>query len=288
MNDFYWKGNKKCAVAITVNLNGEYFWLSMFPDCHNKPKTLSLGTFGIDTGLPRILDIFEEYNIKSTFFVPGAIIEKYSEKIKMIVRNNHEIANHGYLHENFALKNKEEQKDALIKSNELIKSITGKYPTGFRAPEGEITQTTYELLEEFNFIYDSSLMDDYLPYSLKLNNKKYNIIQLPIQWQLYDFPYFAFNYSPAFPSGQGRISSYSSVLSNWIYEFDGYRNNHLAYILQIDPQTMGTPGRVLMLKKFIDYVIATNDAWFCTCNEMAIYYKENLRQFDGDDDESEN
>ena len=79
--NFKWKDNKKCAVAITVNLKGEYFWLSMFPDSKNKPKTLSLGTFGIDVGLDRVLDLFENYDIKSTFFIPGAIIEKYESKM---------------------------------------------------------------------------------------------------------------------------------------------------------------------------------------------------------------
>lgn len=277
MKAFKWKNGKKCAVAITVNLNGEYFWLSMFPDCKNKPKTLSLGTFGINVGLGRVLDLFDKYGIKSTFFIPAAVAENYFDKVTDIFRRGHEIANHGYAHENLALLTKEEQREIIVKSNEMIKSITGAVPVGFRAPEGEVTKETYDILEDIGFLYDSSLLDDNMPYFLKLENKEYNIVELPIQWQLYDFPYFAFNYSPAFPSGQGRIAPYSNVLNNWIYEYEGYKNKGLAYILQIEPQTIGTPGRILMLRKLIEHITKSDDAWICTCEEMMNYYRENCR-----------
>lgn len=277
MEAFKWKNGKKCAVAITVNLNGEYFWLSMFPDCKNKPKTLSLGTFGINVGLGRVLDLFDKYGIKSTFFIPAAVAENYFDKVTDIFRRGHEIANHGYAHENLALLAKEDQREIIVKSNEMIKSITGAAPVGFRAPEGEVTKETYDILEDIGFSYDSSLLDDNMPYFLRLENKEYNIVELPIQWQLYDFPYFAFNYSPAFPAGQGRIAPYSNVLNNWIHEYEGYKNKGLAYILQIEPQTIGTPGRILMLRKLIEHITKSGDAWICTCEEMMNYYRENCR-----------
>ncbi len=276
MYKFKWKNNKKCAVAITVNLSGEYFWLSMFPESINKPKTLSMGEFGVKVGLERLLDLFEKHDIEATFFVTGKIIEKYEKKIKLICDKNHEIANYGYENENFALLNKEEQEYSLEKTNKIIKELTGYKPRGFRAPDGEITEDTYDILEKMNFLYDSSLMDDFLPYFMKFKNKEYNIVQMPIKWQLYDFPYFAFNYSPAFPEGQGRISSYDGVLKNWIYEYEGYKKNNLLYILQLSPQTIGTPGRMIMLKEFIEYIKKNNDTWIAKSSEIVEYFKSNI------------
>lgn len=274
MGSIVWKDNKKCAVAITINLNGEYFWLSLDPDSVNRPKTLSLGTFGMEIGLERVLDVLEKYNIKSTFFIPAGIIEKYKDKIEMIHHKNHEIANHGYEHENFGLLDKDSQRDLLVKSNKIIQEIIGKSPRGFRAPEGEINKETYDLLEELGFDYDSSLMDDYIPYDLKIDDTSYDILEIPIQWQNYDFPYFGFNYSPAFPAGQGRIASYSQVLENWIYEYEGYKQKGLCFVLQIDPQTMGTPGRILILKKFLDHITKEDDTWISTCEEIVDHIKK--------------
>ena len=105
-----WKNNSSCAVMVSVNLDAEFFWLSLSPDCINRPKTMSMGQYGMLRGLPRILDLFDKYNIKATFFTPGKVVEKYPEDIKEIVKRGHEIGFHGYEHENFGLMTEDEQK----------------------------------------------------------------------------------------------------------------------------------------------------------------------------------
>ncbi|MCR4436045.1 MAG: polysaccharide deacetylase [Clostridiales bacterium] len=264
-----WKCKKDCAVAVTINLDGEYFWLSMFPDSVNKPKTLSMGTFGLKRGLDRILDTADRFNIPCTFFVPGKIAETYPQKILEIAKRGHEIANHGYAHENFSKLTLQEQRESLIKCNEAVERICGKKPVGFRAPEGELTKETLKLLYDSGFLYSSSLYNDDRPYFIELDGKTTDLVEIPLQWQLSDFPYFAFNYSPAFPAGQGRIANYTQVLNNWKYEFTGYANSGLAYVLQLDPQTIGTPGRIGLLEELLEFITSSHDVWFCTCSELA-------------------
>ena len=50
--------------------------------------------------------------------------------------------------------------------------------------------------------------------------KRGNLIEIPMNWNMHDFPYFAFNYGPAFPIGQSRVSSYKRVEENYIEEMD--------------------------------------------------------------------
>ena len=87
---------KRCAAFITVNLSAEFFWLSLDKKAADMPKTLSLGQYGMSHGLPRILDLFDEFKIKATFFVPGKTAEVYPEAVKEIADRGHEIACHGY------------------------------------------------------------------------------------------------------------------------------------------------------------------------------------------------
>ena len=54
-----WPAGYECAAMITLNLNAELFWLDLDPDCADKPKTLSLGQYGMNRGLDRILDILD-------------------------------------------------------------------------------------------------------------------------------------------------------------------------------------------------------------------------------------
>ena len=100
------------------------------------------------------------------------------------------------------------------------------------------------------------------------------ILQIPQQWANFDLPYFAFNYRPAFPFGQGRVANYSNVLSNWKDEFTGHYNHRLCYNLQLDPQSTGSPGRFAMLREFLEYMCAHEGVWFATGSELADFCKQ--------------
>lgn len=263
-----WKNGAQCAVMVTVNLDAEMFWLSLSQDVINRPKTMSMGQYGMKRGLDRVLDTLDEFGIKATFFVPGRVAELYPEKLHEVVSRGHEIANHGYAHENFAMLSETEQKTAMRKGFEAIKKVCGVDARGFRAPEGELTLKTLRLAKECGAVYSSNLCNDDRPYIKDIGSGE-SIVEIPIHWELFDLPYFAFNYRPAFPKGQGRVANYSQVLNNWKEEYYAYRDEGLCYVLQIDPQTIGTPGRIELLHELLAEIKKDGTAWYATGSEMA-------------------
>ena len=58
---------------------------------------------------PKLLDILDEYDAKCTFFLVGLWVDKYPDMVQAIVERGHEIGNHGYTHERFVEKSREEQ-----------------------------------------------------------------------------------------------------------------------------------------------------------------------------------
>ena len=50
-------------------------------------------------GMPRLLDLYEKYNVRSTFFFTGYIAKLYPEIVKMVIPYGHEIGSHGLSHE---------------------------------------------------------------------------------------------------------------------------------------------------------------------------------------------
>lgn len=268
-----WPNNMKCVAMITINLNAELFWLQLDQGCIDMPKTLSLGQYGMKRGLYRIIDILEARNIKATFFVPGWIAENYSEDIVRIQEKGHEIAALGYAHENMALLTEKEQDVVMKKSINAIEKVCSVKPKGFRSPEGELTIDTLRIAKNNGMNYSSNLSDDDRPYYKDLD-KEMDLLEIPIHWANYDLPYFAFNYKPAFPAGQGRIANYTGVLSNWKDEFYGCHDYGLCYVLQLDPQAIGAPGRIGMLEELLDYMENLGDVWYATGSEMFEYYEE--------------
>lgn len=270
-----WPDNKKCAVVITLNLNAELFWLQLDPSCINMPKTLSLGQYGMSRGLERILDILDEKNIKSTCFVPGWVAENYTEKVREVNARGHELAVLGYHHENMALLSPEEQEKVFEKSIAALKNCCDATPKGFRSPEGELTLDTLRIAQKHGIEYSSNLCDDDRPYFKELGNEQC-LLEIPIHWVNYDLPYFAFNYRPAFPAGQGRIANYSGVLSNWKDEFSGCYEYGLCYVLQLDPSAIGAPGRAYMLEELLTFMQSHDDVWFATAEEILKYENERI------------
>ena len=268
-----WPQEKKCAAMITINLNAELFWLQIDPDCKNMPKTLSLGQYGMTRGVDRILDVLEERGIKATFFTPGWVAENYSEKVREIKAKGHEIAALGYHHEHMALLSNEEQEEAMKKSIAAIETVCGVTPKGFRSPEGELTMDTLRIAKQCGMDYSSNLCDDDRPYFKDLGEGS-SLLEIPIHWVNYDLPYFAFNYRPAFPAGQGRIANYTGVLNNWKDEFAGCREYGLCYVLQLDPAFIGAPGRIGLLEEILDTMKETGDVWFATGEEIYQYCAE--------------
>lgn len=109
-----------------------------------------------------ILDLFDKYNVKATFFVTGYFAEKEPEQIKLIKENGREIACHGYNH--FYRGNKDlDIKQDIVRAKGILEEITGENIKGFRAPQMQYSEKLIEILDDLNFEYDSSLHPCYLP-----------------------------------------------------------------------------------------------------------------------------
>jgi len=266
-----WKDGKGSAAIISVELDAELIWLMLDPTNIKRPKVLSMGTYGIHRGLGRMLESLEKRNLKATFFVPGAMAERYPEKIREAAAAGHEIALHGYQHENFGLLEPEQQIEAVEKGIAAIVKAVGRKPSGFRLPEGNMTPETLRILNDAGFLYDSSMADDDIPYQTAIDGWPVRMIEIPMHWEMQDFPYFAFNFFPPFPNGECRISNYGDVLDIWLSELKAFHEFGLCYVIKFDPQTIGTPARIAMFDKVLDEMLA-KDIWIATGEEVASYY----------------
>lgn len=107
-----------------------------------------------------ILDLLDKYNIKATFAVLGTVAEQHPELIKEIYDKGHEIASHAWSHKTLHSLGKNAFEEEIKKSVEMLESITGEQPIGFRAPSFSIDNSTkwaFEILERHGFMYDASV-----------------------------------------------------------------------------------------------------------------------------------
>ena len=84
-----------------------------------------------------LIDILEQYNVKATFFVVGAWVDKYPESVKALHDAGHEVMNHSNTHAHYNSLSTEEIIADINACNDKIEAITGVRPTLIRCPYGE-------------------------------------------------------------------------------------------------------------------------------------------------------
>jgi peptidoglycan/xylan/chitin deacetylase (PgdA/CDA1 family) len=134
-------------------------------------------------GLPLLLDIYEKYNIKSTFFFTGYIAQKFPEVVKMVVPYGHEVASHSMSHlkkNGHDVMNLAKQIKMLSESKKVLEDISGQEVISFRAPALRVNDFTATALIETGYKIDSSVASQRFDMFLSFGGiKKLNWLTAP-------------------------------------------------------------------------------------------------------------
>jgi len=85
---------------------------------------------------PEVLKLLEKYQAKGTFFVTGKKVEQHPEIVLQQTIAGHEIANHSYSHKYISKMSSEELEEEILKTENIIKQVTGQVPKLYRPPGG--------------------------------------------------------------------------------------------------------------------------------------------------------
>ena len=279
-----WPNKAKIAVQFVLNyeeggencvLNGDKYSETFLSEIIGaKPiegrhmNMESIYEYGSRRGFWRIYKNFNDRKIPLTIFGVGLALEKNKEICLAIKESNFEIVSHGYKWIDYQFINEDIEKEHIIKSYEIIKSIFGEYPLGWYT--GRTSPSTRRLVvENTNVIYDSDSYSDDLPYWEKINDKQHLII-----------PYTLDNNDMRFATNQGfnsgeQFFQYLKDSFDCLYK-EGETNPKMMSI-GLHCRLIGRPGRIQSLLKFLDYIQQFNDVWICKRNEIAEHWYQNYK-----------
>ncbi len=103
----------------------------------NKCASLTFDAAWGNEDTQALIDILAKYNVKATFFVVGAWVDKYPESVKALHDAGHEVMSHSNDHAHFASLSADEIMQNLNTCNDKIETVTGTRPLLFRCPYGE-------------------------------------------------------------------------------------------------------------------------------------------------------
>lgn len=116
-------------------------------DCEEKKIAISFDAAWGNDDTETLINILKEYDVKATFFVVGAWVDKYPESVKQLSDAGHQVHNHSNTHPHMPSISGVQKTDELNSCNQKIASVTGKTPTLFRAPYGDYDNATIEAAE---------------------------------------------------------------------------------------------------------------------------------------------
>jgi polysaccharide deacetylase family protein (PEP-CTERM system associated) len=143
---------------MTVDVE-DYFMVEAFSDSVS-PDTWSNWPSRVADNTKRILDLFDAYNVKGTFFFVGWVAEKFPELVRDVHARKHELACHSYWHRTIYSLTPDEFRDDTRAAIRAIEDAAGVKVEGYRAPSWSITKASLwalDILAEEGFTYDSSI-----------------------------------------------------------------------------------------------------------------------------------
>lgn len=152
-------GKKRVLVGYGVDVDAVANWLNTTNGAPQNPTNISRGIYGATVGLDRLLNLFNRYSIRATFFTPAHSLESFPDQLAKVRDAGHEIGLHGYTHEYISQLDAGEQKVVLEKSISVLTNFCGgKKPKGYTAPSWSTSRELIPQLQEAGIMYDHSFM----------------------------------------------------------------------------------------------------------------------------------
>ena len=137
----------------------DWFHVLDNPETSN-PKNWKNLPSRLEAGVDRIISILSKTNQPATFFCLGWIGEKYPEVVKKIVNSGIHLASHSYNHQLAYEQSKDQFKEDLWKSIDVLQQVSGKKIDTYRAPGFSITSKNlwaFEIISNMGIKTDCSI-----------------------------------------------------------------------------------------------------------------------------------
>jgi peptidoglycan/xylan/chitin deacetylase (PgdA/CDA1 family) len=286
-----WPNDAKVAVNIVINYETGSERSYVYGDPHvesllefQSPISASERDLGAESiheyesraGIWRLLRLFQELDIKTTFFASAAAYQRNPAVAVAATEQGHETAFHGLRWEEPWELSEEQERANVEQALEIFTELTGQRPVGCYwryAPSVHSRQ----ILVDLDFLYDANAYNDDLPYFVDVSGKQLLVVP-------YTLTYNDGKFVMASGQGYGSPSDFvdycvRAVDELWQEGADGYPK---MMSIGLHPRWIGQAGRASALREFIVHAQEKGDVWFARRDEIARWWIDHHHSFNGD------
>ena len=279
--DIVWPNKARIAISVVVNYEEGSEYSLLDGDTHHEtnnevPSPVPLDQrdlfnesffeYGSRVGVWRLLNLFERYGVKTTFYCCAVALERNPEVARAIVERGHEICGHGYRWQEYHSMDRDSELDSIRRTVESLERTTGVRPVGWFTRYGPSLNTRELVAGEQGFIYDSLSMNDDLPYFVIVNEAPWLVI-----------PYsFETNDARFWRGGLVSVNDFFEYLKDTfdcLYE-EGQSSPKMMSV-GLHCRITGRPARSRAVQRFLEYASGFPDVWFARRDEIASHWLSN-------------
>ena len=138
-------GTPHVVNAMSIDVE-DYFHVSVFDGIVPR-STWDAMESRVHRNTERLLDIFDEFKVRSTFFVLGWVAERHPRLVREIAERGHELASHGYAHRLIYDQTPDAFREDVRRAKSIIEDAGGSAVGGYRAPSYSITSRSLWALD---------------------------------------------------------------------------------------------------------------------------------------------
>ncbi len=272
--DVAWPNGQQCAFVLVVDLSVASRPEGITP---SDLKTAS-GQFGSEVGIRSLLEMLKRFGVAATFAVPAVMAELYPETIGTILERGHEVAAHGFKHEDVSQLDKEEERARIEATTENLTRITGQRPAGwYSLPRqrdefavGVVSPNTIELLIDAGYAYMGNGLADDIPYYWVADTKAPSVLLTLPYYYHFDDQFFLMFPPPGLGSG---LENPKPFLTNCLQEFDAQHQRGRYFSMVLHPYIIGFGHRMRILETILTHIQKTSGVWNPTATQCVQYWQ---------------
>jgi allantoinase len=260
----------RLAVWIGVNVE-HYRWgepaLSLAPFTAQlvpDPTNYGWRDYGPRVGVWRLMEILDRVGIRASAITNAAVCDEYPEIVEAAIERNWSIVAHGRDNSTWQTGMEREAERAFV--NEVVQTLertTGRRPSGWLGPALTATPNTYDILAELGFTYALDWANDDQPYALEVASG--SLISVPYSSEVNDIPAFVLHHHTAAEFAASIVDQFETLYG------EGARSLRVMGI-GVHPFLVGQPFRASHFATALEQLVAHDDVWFATSDEIADWY----------------
>ena len=232
----------------------------------------SIYEYGARAGFWRLHRLFTEKNVPVTIYGVATALARNPEQVRAMQAADWEIASHGLKWIDYKDFPREDEAAHLQEAIRLHTEVTGERPRGWYT--GRCSENTVDLVAaEGGFDYVADSYADDLPYWVRPGGRD----QLIVPYTL-DCNDMRFATPQGFNSGD-QFYTYLKDSFDALYA-EGVAGQAKMLSVGLHCRLIGRPGRIMALRRFIDYAQSHSDVWFTRRIDIARHWQKHHPKVD--------